>query len=90
MLRCLAIAHYRSIRELVMPLGPLNLATGPNGRGKSNLYRALRLLAGTAQGDRKSQLRAAFPAPLSSFGALPRLRLGGSREMPPGTREDAC
>lgn len=50
MLRALAIANYRSIRDLVLPLGALNLVTGPNGSGKSNLYRALRLLADAAQG----------------------------------------
>jgi predicted ATPase len=50
MLTSLAIANYRSIRELVLPLGALNLITGPNGSGKSNLYRALRLLADAAQG----------------------------------------
>jgi len=35
---------------LVIPLGRLNLITGSNASGKSNLYRALRLLAETAQG----------------------------------------
>lgn len=44
-LQTLAVANYRSIRSLVMPLGPLNLITGANGSGESNLYRALRLLA---------------------------------------------
>ena len=50
MLQTLAVANYRSINNLVIPLGRLNLITGPNGSGKSNLYRALRLLAETAQG----------------------------------------
>lgn len=50
MLKSLAIANYRSIRDLVLPLGSLNLVTGPNGSGKSNLYRALRLLVDTVQG----------------------------------------
>lgn len=50
MLQTLAVANYRSIRSLVMPLGSLNLITGTNGSGKSNLYRALRLLADAAQG----------------------------------------
>lgn len=50
MLTTLAIAHYRSLRDLVVPIGRLNLVTGANGSGKSNLYRALRLLAETAQG----------------------------------------
>ena len=50
MLHTLAVANYRSINNLVLPLGRLNLVTGANGSGKSNLYRALRLLAETAQG----------------------------------------
>jgi predicted ATPase len=50
MLTTLAIANYRSIRGLVLPLGRLNVVTGANGVGKSNLYKALRLLADTAQG----------------------------------------
>ncbi|MEH6418718.1 AAA family ATPase [Pseudomonas sp. CGJS7] len=50
MLTTLAIANYRSLRELAVPMGRLNVVTGANGSGKSNLYRALRLLAQTAQG----------------------------------------
>jgi predicted ATPase len=50
MIQTLAIANYRSLRQLVVPLGPLNVITGANGSGKTNLYRALRLLADTAQG----------------------------------------
>lgn len=45
MLSCLAIENYRSLREVVLPLERLNLVTGSNGSGKSNLYKALRLLA---------------------------------------------
>jgi len=50
MLTALAIASYRSLCDLVLPLGPLNIITGANGSGKSSVYRALRLLAETAQG----------------------------------------
>lgn len=50
MLDTLAIANYRSLRSLILPMGALTLVTGANGSGKSNLYRALRLLADTAQG----------------------------------------
>ncbi|GAB3773221.1 hypothetical protein GCM10028796_45380 [Ramlibacter monticola] len=50
MLRTLAIANYRSLRHLLVPLGQLTLITGPNGSGKSSVYRALRLLADTAHG----------------------------------------
>ncbi|MDR6643449.1 putative ATPase [Luteibacter sp. 1214] len=50
MLATLAVANYRSLRSLVLPMGRINLVTGANGSGKSSLYRALRLLAETAQG----------------------------------------
>jgi len=50
MIQTLAIANYRSLRQLIVPLGQLNVITGANGSGKTNLYRALRLLADTAQG----------------------------------------
>jgi predicted ATPase len=51
MLETLAIAGYRSIRDLVLPLDQLNLVTGANGSGKSNLYRGLKLLVDVAAGD---------------------------------------
>jgi predicted ATPase len=50
MLSTLAVAGYRSLRDLAIPLKQLNLLTGANGTGKSNVYRALRLLAESAQG----------------------------------------
>lgn len=56
MIHTLAIANYRSLRQLVIPLGSLNVITGANGSGKSSLYRALRLLADTAQGGVVSSL----------------------------------
>ncbi|WP_435185463.1 AAA family ATPase, partial [Amycolatopsis thermoflava] len=45
MLTTLAVENYRSLRDLVLPLSRLTVVTGVNGTGKSNLYRALRLLA---------------------------------------------
>ena len=50
MIKTLAIANYRSLRDVVVPLGSLNLVSGENGSGKSSLYRGLRLLADAAQG----------------------------------------
>jgi predicted ATPase len=50
LLSTIAIANYRSIRQLVLPLGRLNVVTGANGTGKSNLYKSLRLLADSARG----------------------------------------
>jgi predicted ATPase len=50
MINTLAIGNYRSLLNLVIPFGNLNVITGENASGKSNLYRALRLLSETAQG----------------------------------------
>lgn len=50
MLRTLAIGNFRSLQRLLVPLSQLTVITGPNGTGKSNLYRSLRLLAETAHG----------------------------------------
>ncbi|QDL99057.1 AAA family ATPase [Rhodopseudomonas palustris] len=50
MITRLAVSGYRSLRDVRLSLGPLNVVTGANGTGKSSLYRALRLLAEIAQG----------------------------------------
>ena len=50
MINTLAIGNYRSLLSLVIPFGSLNVITGENASGKSNLYKALRLLSETAQG----------------------------------------
>jgi predicted ATPase len=50
LLTTIAIENYRSLRDLRLPLEPLNVITGANGTGKSSLYRALRLLADCASG----------------------------------------
>lgn len=50
MMTRLAIGGYRSLRDITVALGPLNVVTGANGSGKSSLYRALKLLADIAQG----------------------------------------
>lgn len=50
MLTTLAVAGFRSLREVVLPLGRLTVVTGANGTGKSSLYRAFGLLADAAEG----------------------------------------
>jgi len=54
----LSVAGYRSLRSLIVPLEQLNVVTGANGTGKSNLYRSLRLLADVAQGQAIASLAA--------------------------------
>ena len=49
MLDALAVANYRSLRRLVVPLRRCTVVTGPNGSGKSSLYRSVRLLADMAR-----------------------------------------
>lgn len=50
MILTLAVSGYRSLRDLILPLGQLTIVTGPNGSGKSSFYKSLRLLADVAQG----------------------------------------
>jgi predicted ATPase len=49
MISTVAVQGYRSLRDLVLPLGQLSVITGANGSGKSSVYRSLRLLADVAQ-----------------------------------------
>ncbi|MBB5787692.1 AAA family ATPase [Jiangella mangrovi] len=80
MLRTVAIANYRSLRDVVLPLTGLDIVTGANGTGKSSLYRALRLLADCARGD--------VIASLAGEGGMPSVTWAGpekiSREMRSG------
>jgi len=50
MLHTFAVTNYRSLRDLRIKLEPLTVITGANGTGKSNLYKALRLLQHAANG----------------------------------------
>lgn len=45
MISRIAVEGFRSIRSLVLDLAPLTVITGGNGVGKTNVYRALGLLA---------------------------------------------
>ena len=69
MLTTVAVRGYRSLREVVLPLGPLTVITGANGTGKSSVYRALRLLADCGRGE--------VIASLAAEGGLQSVRWAG-------------
>jgi predicted ATPase len=73
----LAVAGYRSLQGLTLPLGALTLVCGANGSGKSNLYRSLALIAAAARGD--------LVAALAAEGGLPAVFWAG----PQRSREPA-
>lgn len=78
MLTTVAIENYRSLRHLVLPLAPLTVVTGANGVGKSNLYRALRLLAENA--------RNGAVAALARDGGFTSVRWAGPERVSRGMR----
>jgi predicted ATPase len=71
----LEVAGYRSVRKLVLPVGSLTVIVGPNGSGKTNLYRALYLLSVAAEG-RLAQV-------LAEEGGVPSVLWAGQREKKP-------
>jgi predicted ATPase len=78
-IRTVAIQGYRSLRELVLPLGRLSVITGANGSGKSSVYRSLRLLADVAQN--------AVGASLAREGGLPSTFWAGPETIARSVRQ---
>ncbi|WP_165313540.1 AAA family ATPase [Vibrio ziniensis] len=48
MIKTVAVSNYRSLKNVIAPLSGLNVVTGSNGTGKSNLYKSLRFLSDAA------------------------------------------
>lgn len=65
------VAGYRSIRNFHLNLGQVNLILGPNGCGKTNLYRAVYLLQAAAGG--------ALARTLAEEGGMPSVTWAGER-----------
>src|SRR5580658_5241882 len=79
MIRTVAVQGYRSLRELVLPLGQLSIITGANGSGKSSVYRSLRLLADVAQNS--------VVASLAREGGLPSTFWAGPETIARGVKQ---
>src|SRR6201996_3023166 len=79
MIRTVAVHGYRSLRELVLPLGQLSVITGANGSGKSSVYRSLKLLADAAQN--------AVAASLAREGGLPSTFWAGPEKIARSVRQ---
>ncbi|NTX57728.1 AAA family ATPase [Myxococcus sp. CA039A] len=67
----LRISGYRSVRQLSLELGPVNVIVGANGSGKTNLYRALYLLVAASEGR--------LARTLAEEGGTPSVLWAGSR-----------
>jgi predicted ATPase len=78
MVKELHIAGYRSLRDLRLRLGPVTVVEGANGVGKSNLYRALRLVSALAAGR--------FAEAISAEGGMPSALWSGNSDHPRVTR----
>ena len=70
--RELWVEGYRSIRTLRLALTPVTVVVGPNGSGKTNLYRALRLLSAAAEGT--------LARSLADEGGMPSVLWAGPRK----------
>jgi len=79
----LAVAGYRSLQQLTLPLRGLTLVCGANGCGKSNLYRSLGLIAAAARGDLVAALAAEGGLPAVFWAGPARTTAAmGRREIP--------
>jgi len=81
MIKRIRVQGYRSVRDLELELQPINVLTGPNGCGKSNLYNSLVLLARAAQGELAHAIAAEGGTPSVFWAGGERIRY--QRKKPP-------
>jgi predicted ATPase len=72
-LRELSIEGYRSVRNIRLRLGAVNVLTGANGCGKSNLYNSMLLLSKAAAGG--------FARAIASEGGMPSVLWAGDEKV---------
>src|SRR5204863_2999064 len=81
MVKQIHVAGYRSVRDLDLALQPINVLTGPNGCGKSNLHNALVLSARAAEGHLARAIAEEGGTPSVFWAGGERVRL--QRKRPP-------
>lgn len=78
-IKTLTIQGYRSIQKLFLQMKPVNVVTGSNGCGKSNLYKAVYLLAKAANGE--------LAKTLAFEGGMPSILWAGKKKQTTKTKE---
>ena len=76
-LREIHVSGYRSVRNLRLQLRSINVLTGPNASGKSNLYNSVFLLAKAAAGG--------FAQVIAEEGGMPSVLWAGARKARSGS-----
>jgi predicted ATPase len=77
-----SVTGYRSLQDISLRLGGLNVITGPNGSGKSSLYNALHLLARSAEGS--------LAKTLALEGGMPSVLWAGPRKSVLTDKSSGC
>ena len=81
MIKELHVQGYRSVRDLKISLQPINVLTGPNGCGKSNLYNSLVLVGRAVEGHLARAIAEEGGTPSVFWAGGERVRL--QRKRPP-------